>query len=233
MKLLLIGTIVASLFFAVLSFILSKKKSYALVGIILIVLTIFIGGLNVEPTVVGPSKWYLGLDWLLIDLLLMAIIFVPIEMVWPKNYNQARFHEEWRTDLVYFTISHLFIQFFSVAVTTTVTKTFGHFGFQELHEWVQSLPLALELFLAFAVADFCQYWAHRFFHSHTYLWRFHSIHHSTQNMDWLAGSRTHFIDIFVTRCAAFTPLYILVFHHLYSTPISFYGYSCSTHTFKY
>ncbi|RZK57920.1 MAG: sterol desaturase family protein, partial [Pedobacter sp.] len=43
------------------------------------------------------------------------------------------------------------------------------------------------------------------------LWRFHSIHHSTQNMDWLAGSRTHFIDIFFTRAMTFIPLYVLGF----------------------
>jgi len=214
MRMLLIGTIVASLLFAIVSFILSKKKSYAVIAMILIVLTIFIGGLSVEPSVVEKSKWYLGLDWLLLDLLLMAVIFVPIEMVWPKNSNQSRFHEEWRTDLVYFAVSHLFIQFFSVVVTTTVTKTFGSFGLDGLHAWVQSLPFVLELFLAFFVADFCQYWAHRFFHSYAYFWRFHSVHHSTQNMDWLAGSRTHFIDIFVTRCAAFAPLYVFGFSPL-------------------
>ena len=110
MKGLLIATIIASFFFAVLSFILSKKKSYALIGILIIVGTIFIGGFKVQPSVVGDSKWYLGLDWLLLDLLLMAIIFIPIEMVWPKNLKQSRFHEEWKTDLVYFIISHLFIQ---------------------------------------------------------------------------------------------------------------------------
>jgi sterol desaturase/sphingolipid hydroxylase (fatty acid hydroxylase superfamily) len=214
MKFLLIGTIIASFLFAVLSFILSKKKNYALIGMIIIIITIFIGGFSVEPSVVGNSKWYLGLDWLLLDLLLMAIIFIPIEMVWPKNIEQSRFHEEWRTDLVYFVVSHLFIQFFSVVVTATVTKTFGRFGFENQHSWIQNLPFVLELFLAFFVADFCQYWAHRFFHSYAYFWRFHSIHHSTKNMDWLAGSRTHFIDIFVTRCAAFAPLYIFGFSPL-------------------
>jgi sterol desaturase/sphingolipid hydroxylase (fatty acid hydroxylase superfamily) len=214
MKTLLVSTIIASFFFAVLSFILSKKKSYALIGILIIVATIFIGGFKVEPSVVGHSKWYLGLDWLLLDLLLMAIIFIPIEMVWPKNLEQSRFHEEWKTDLVYFIVSHLFIQFFSVIVTSTVTKLFGGFGLDGLHAWVQALPLPLELFLALFAADFFQYWAHRFFHSYAYFWRFHSIHHSTKNMDWLAGSRTHFIDIFVTRCAAFIPLYILGFSPL-------------------
>ncbi|MDZ4665791.1 MAG: sterol desaturase family protein [Bacteroidota bacterium] len=214
MKMLLIGVTVASFLFAVLSFILSHKKSYALIAILIIVGIIFIGGFSVEPSSVEKSKWYLGLDWLLLDLLLMAIIFVPIEMVWPKNKEQARFHDEWRTDLLYFMVSHLFIQFFSVVVTTSVTKTFGNLSLGTFQAWVQSLPFGVELLLAFFVADLCQYWAHRFFHSHEYLWRFHSIHHSTKSMDWLAGSRTHFVDIFVTRCAAFTPLYVFGFSPL-------------------
>ncbi|MFS4418509.1 sterol desaturase family protein [Maribacter sp. 2307ULW6-5] len=61
---------------------------------------------------------------------------------------------------------------------------------------------------------FFQYWAHRIFHSHYFLWRFHSIHHSTENMDWLAGSRTHFIDIFFTRSMSYIPLYVLGFSTL-------------------
>ncbi|MBA3681114.1 MAG: sterol desaturase family protein, partial [Bacteroidetes bacterium] len=97
MEVLLASVIIASLFFAVLSFILSKKKAYALIGILVITTTILIGGFQVEARAVGYSKWHLGLDWLLLDLLLMSIIFIPIEMVWPKNKEQSRFHEEWRT----------------------------------------------------------------------------------------------------------------------------------------
>jgi len=72
----------------------------------------------------------------------------------------------------------------------------------------------IELLFAFVVTDLFQYWAHRFFHSHHYLWRFHSVHHSTKNMDWLAGSRTHFVDIFVTRSMAFIPLYVFGFSEI-------------------
>ena len=214
MEVLLTSVIIASFFFAALSFILSKKKVYALIGMLIITITILMGGFTVQASAVGHSKWHLGLDWLLLDLLLMAVIFVPIEMVWPKNKDQSRFHEEWRTDLVYFVISHLLIQFFGVIINAPVIAVFGGMGLSGLHTWVQNLPFALELFLAFFVTDFCQYWAHRFFHSHVYLWRFHSIHHSTKNMDWLAGSRTHFVDICVTRCAAFLPLYVFGFSPL-------------------
>lgn len=211
MVVLLTATIIASFFFAVLSFMLSQKKSWALTGLIIATLAIVIGGFNVQGRSVDKTSWHLGLDWLLLDLLLMAVIFVPIEMVWPKNKEQTKFHEEWRTDLVYFVVSHLFVQFFGVITQKPATLFFGWMGLSGLHTWVQSLPFVLELLLAFFITDFFQYWAHRFFHTHTYLWRFHSVHHSTKNMDWLAGSRTHFIDIFFTRAITFIPLYVLGF----------------------
>jgi sterol desaturase/sphingolipid hydroxylase (fatty acid hydroxylase superfamily) len=211
MKVLLVATIIASFFFALLSFILSRKKSYAAPGIIIAALAIIVGGFNVTGRAVSKTSWHLGLDWLLLDLLLMVAIFVPIELAFPKNRVQSKFHEEWRTDLVYFVISHLFIQFFGAITQRPATLLFGKLNLAALHHWVQSLPYVAGLLLAFLVADFFQYWTHRFFHSHAYLWRFHSVHHSTVNMDWLAGSRTHFVDIFVTRSMAFIPLYVFGF----------------------
>ncbi|HEV7231417.1 MAG TPA: sterol desaturase family protein [Bacteroidia bacterium] len=211
MEKLLTCVIIASFFFAVLSFILSKKKSYAVIGMLISTLTILLGGFQVKASVVGQSSWHLGLDWLLLDLLLMALIFVPIEMLWPKNREQTRFHEEWRTDLVYFVIGHLFIQFFGILISAPAIAIFGRMGLTGLHTWVQHLPFVVALFFVFVITDLFQYWTHRFFHSHVFLWRFHSVHHSTQNMDWLAGSRTHFVDVVVTRCAVFLPLYVLGF----------------------
>lgn len=211
MATLLTATIIASFFFAVLSIILHHKKTLALTGLLISTAAIIIGGFDVEGRAVNKTSWHLGLDWLLLDLLLMAIIFVPIEMVWPKNKGQSKFHDEWRTDLVYFVVSHLFIQFFAVITQKPATIFFGWMGLSSIHTFVQSLPFAAELFLAFFVTDLFQYWVHRFFHTHRYMWRFHSVHHSTKNMDWLAGSRMHFIDIFVTRAFAFIPLYVLGF----------------------
>lgn len=211
MKILLTAVIIASLFFAVVSFMLSKKKKWALIGIVFCILTIVLGGFDVDPRAVGETKYHLGLDWLLLDLFLMAIIFVPIEMVFPKRKEQKTFHEEWRTDLVYFVVSHLLVQFFGVITQKPATLFFGWMGLSGLHQAVQSLPFIVELLFAFFITDLFQYWTHRFFHNHSFLWRFHSIHHSTENMDWLAGSRTHFVDIFVTRSMAFVPLYIFGF----------------------
>ncbi len=214
MKAILMGVIIASFFFAVLSFLLSKKKQLAVIGILFSALSIALGGFDVQPRSVDKTLWHLGLDWLLIDLLLLSVIFIPIEMAFPKNKNQSRFHEEWRTDLVYFVISHLFVQFFGVITQAPAKLLFGHVGLDKVHAWVHSLPFVVEFLLALLVTDLFQYWAHRIFHSHVYLWRFHSVHHSTRAMDWLAGSRTHFVDIFVTRSISFLPLYICGFSEI-------------------
>lgn len=212
-KLMFIG-IIASFAFALLSFMLSRNKKYAVIALILCTMAIVLGGFNVEGRSVEKLNWSIGLDWLILDLLLMAIIFVPIELVFPKNKNQSKFHPEWKTDLIYFTISHLFIQFFGVITKKPAVAFFGWLDLGSVHEWAQGLPFIIELLLALILVDLFQYAAHRFFHSHNYLWRFHAVHHSTQHMDWLAGSRTHFVDIFVTRSMSFIPLYVMGFSSL-------------------
>ena len=211
METLMAGGIVAAFFFALLSLILSKRVKWALIGSGIAGVAILLGAFTVEGRAVEKTSWHFGLDWMLLDLLLMVAIFIPLELFFPKNKSQNKFHEEWRTDLMYFVISHLFIQFFGIVTQKPAVLFFGWIGLDKVHEWVQGLPFLLALLLAFFTTDLFQYWAHRLFHTRVYLWRFHSIHHSTKSMDWLAGSRTHFMDIFFTRAMTFIPLYILGF----------------------
>ncbi len=211
---LVLGGIIATFLFGLISILFNKNKKNAAIGITLGVLTIVLGGFSVEGRTVQHMEWSIGLDWLILDLLIMALLFVPIELAFPKHKFQSKFHDEWRTDLVYFGISHLAIQLFGVITKKPAVAFFGWMNLDQVHLWVSELPFVVELFLALLITDLFQYWAHRFFHSHHYLWRFHSIHHSTQNMDWLAGSRTHFIDIFFTRSVSYIPLYVLGFSTL-------------------
>ena len=208
MKTLLMGGIVASFLFATVSFMLSRRKRLPLLGIGLATAAVVLGGFAVQARAVQATSWHLGLDWLVLDLLLMSVIFVPIELAFPQNLRQSRFHAEWRTDLVYFAVSHLFVQFFGVITQAPARLLFGSLGLAPLQSWVHGLPLLLALPLALFLTDLFQYATHRLFHAHVYLWRFHSVHHSTQAMDWLAGSRTHFVDIFATRAISFIPLYV-------------------------
>ena len=42
-----------------------------------------------------------------------------------------------------------------------------------------------------------------------FLWRFHAVHHSAEEIDWLVNSRAHPIDMVFTRVCGMVPLYLL------------------------
>jgi lathosterol oxidase len=84
-------------------------------------------------------------------------------------------------------------------------------GLDGLHGWVQGIWFIPQLFLALFVSDLFQWTDHYFFHKTPFLWRFHAVHHSTKDIDWLAGSRTHFVDLIVVRSVSFLPLYVCGF----------------------
>ena len=41
------------------------------------------------------------------------------------------------------------------------------------------------------------------------LWPIHAVHHSIEDLDWLAGSRGHFLQVFSERAMVMIPLYLL------------------------
>ncbi len=78
-----------------------------------------------------------------------------------------------------------------------------------LQQSIQSIPLLLQVALIIICADFVLYWEHRVYHEVSWLWPVHAVHHSVENLDWLAGSRGHFIQVFSERAMVMVPLYLL------------------------
>lgn len=77
--------------------------------------------------------------------------------------------------------------------------------------FVGTLPLVLAVPQLLLAADFTQYWVHRMFHAAPLLWPFRAIHHSIEEMAWLAGSRLHLVDVIVTRGLTYVPFFVLGF----------------------
>jgi sterol desaturase/sphingolipid hydroxylase (fatty acid hydroxylase superfamily) len=53
------------------------------------------------------------------------------------------------------------------------------------------------------------YWGHRWSHEIPFLWRFHSIHHSAGEVDFLVNTRAHPLDMVFGRFCGLVPLYVL------------------------
>lgn len=59
-------------------------------------------------------------------------------------------------------------------------------------------PAIVPAILALVVADFVDYWSHRFRHV-SFLWPMHAVHHSDTQMHYLTWYRAHFIEMIVIQ----------------------------------
>jgi sterol desaturase/sphingolipid hydroxylase (fatty acid hydroxylase superfamily) len=212
MRLLIQAVIVAAIVFGVASAVLRRKKMLGLTGMSLALLATLLGGASVpinETLHTGPA---IGLDWFLLDMLLMTLIFSPIEVLWPAYRKQSVFRDEWLLDIGYFLSTHLPIQITSFLILLPATELTRVLGIPSLLEATGRLPWLVQFFLAILVADLCEYFIHRLFHTVPFLWRFHAIHHSSKSLDWIAGSRSHLVDDVIVRAFMLIPM-MFVFPH--------------------
>ena len=202
--------LIAGFFLGTLSIVLRKNKVLGFLALACVLLATVLGGSSAQDRLHLHSDVYLGLDWFLLNLILMGIVFVPIERLLGQR-EQPIFRYEWREDLLYFLISSLLVQvltFLSLAPAFTVLKHTDWGGFRRA---VASQPLVLQFVEIMFLTDLAQYWVHRAFHRFPFLWNFHAIHHSSQAMDWLASSRMHFVEIVCLRGCTVIPMYVLGF----------------------
>jgi sterol desaturase/sphingolipid hydroxylase (fatty acid hydroxylase superfamily) len=128
-----------------------------------------------------------------------ALVIIALEGRWP--YDPQRF---WRRGLGVDLIGYALVQsaVLSVviqglvrgldAVTGASTAASGH-------GLVSGWPFAAQLALFVVTHDFYIYWFHRAQHNVPWLWRLHEAHHSAREVDWIAGSRSHALEIVINQ----------------------------------
>jgi sterol desaturase/sphingolipid hydroxylase (fatty acid hydroxylase superfamily) len=72
------------------------------------------------------------------------------------------------------------------------------------------LPVWFQAAAILVLGDFTGYWMHRWFHGRR-MWRFHAIHHSSTDLDWLSSVRLHPVNDAVMRIATTIPVLALGF----------------------
>jgi len=145
-------------------------------------------------------------------------VLVPIALLWPlerffpANPAQPFWRRDSRLDVFYW----LSVPVLRGALTALVAipvlilgldseQDLAH-GFGPIAEqpgWLQ----ALEFVVLF---DLICYWVHRTFHN-SRLWKFHAVHHSSLQLDWLSTVRHHPVNEVAMRIGQSLPMLLLGF----------------------
>jgi sterol desaturase/sphingolipid hydroxylase (fatty acid hydroxylase superfamily) len=145
-----------------------------------------------------------------IGLVVVAVLFVPLERLVPLH-RQRVLRPGWRTDVVHFladqvlVLAGIAVAVLSVGIAARVVVRVG------VRDAIGAWPWLVQLVVALLVAEVGAYWGHRAAHEVPLLWRFHAIHHSSEQLDWLASARVHPIDTAFIRSCAVVPLFALGF----------------------
>jgi sterol desaturase/sphingolipid hydroxylase (fatty acid hydroxylase superfamily) len=208
----LLATVIGLAFvLGLLSALLRRRKVLGFTGMGLALLASLAGGSSVPVEAVPGTSVGLGLDWFLLNLLLLALIFVPMERLFPQRSSQSTFRPGWTTDMMHFLVSHLIVQISAWLTLAPASAAVRWLLWPDLHATVAALPFIVQFGAIVVIADLGEYVIHRAFHRVPWLWRFHAIHHSSESIDWLAGSRLHLVDVVITRGFTFAPIALLGF----------------------
>jgi lathosterol oxidase len=190
---------------------LRRRKVLGATGLALALTATLLGGGDVPIESRFDQRFTVGLDWFVLNLLLLALVFVPLERAFPRRAEQTTFRFGWATDGVHFLASHLAVQALTFATLLPATTLVRVWQPAALVPAIRGQPLWVQLLEIVLVTDLTQYWVHRAFHRVPWLWRFHAVHHSSRALDWLAGSRLHLVDAVATRGIVMIPVLLLGF----------------------
>ncbi|MEI6871137.1 MAG: sterol desaturase family protein [Verrucomicrobiota bacterium] len=153
----------------------------------------------------------------LITLLVLGTFFFLLESAVGKARPQRILRGGFRLDIIYWFIAPMLKVLTRMAliipasvlillgVTTPEVLKAGHYlGFGPLSQqplWLQAVQIVF-------LVDLSGYWIHRLFHT-GHWWPFHSIHHSSESVDWLAAVRVHPVNELLDKIAQVTPVLLL------------------------
>ncbi len=159
---------------------------------------------------IGPhlQQLLIGVFRVSLWLMILVVIFVPLERLFAVH-PQKFLRKGMGVDLGYYFLS-------SLLPAVLLSVPLGMLAWV-VHRTVPggllavtaALPLWARVLGGLVAGETGYYWGHRWSHEVPYLWRFHSIHHSAEHVDFLVNTRAHPVDMVFGRFCGLVPMYVL------------------------
>lgn len=172
-------------------------------------------------------------------LLLVSAFFFALEIFAPWREKQSKFRKDFWLDFFYMFFNFfLFSLIIYAAASKVIVQLLNNAIFNvtafdlQASNPMQSWPMWAVLLTGFVVRDFVQWWIHRLLHRVAFLWEFHKVHHSVEQMGFAAHLRYHWMENVVYRTLEYIPLALLgiglydfFIIHIFTLAVGHYNHS--------
>ncbi len=156
-----------------------------------------IAGLSETFIILVPALFFLG------------IAFSALSSRWACNPGKPWWrYDGLRTDVAYWFVIPLMTRYLRVGLLiVAVALLFGIHSeaglivfFQHGRGPLAHLPFWAQIVVFLIASDAMLYWVHRAFHGGL-LWKFHAVHHSSEDLDWISAARFHPVNLLLGAIA--------------------------------
>ncbi|MEE8583306.1 MAG: sterol desaturase family protein [Acidobacteriota bacterium] len=147
----------------------------------------------------------------------VSAFFFLLELATPWRKDQPKFRKDFWLDFFYmffnfFLFSLIFYNAASDVAVNLFKDFLGLFGIRNLVAvQIDSWPVWAQLLTLFLARDFIHWNVHRLLHRVSFLWKFHQVHHSVEQMGFAAHLRFHWMENVVYRSIEYLPLAMIGF----------------------
>lgn len=150
-------------------------------------------------------------------LLAISLLIWLLEIVFPWRKDQPLIRQDFWIDgfyllFNYFLFSLIVYNALSMVGVELFSDFLGLFGITNIVAIkINTLPTWAQLLIIFIFSDFMQWNIHRLLHRVPWMWEFHKVHHSVNEMGFAALLRFHFMENIIYRTLQYIPLAMIGF----------------------
>jgi sterol desaturase/sphingolipid hydroxylase (fatty acid hydroxylase superfamily) len=143
-------------------------------------------------------------------LLVVSVLCLILERIRPWRRQQKLVRRQFAQDL--------FWLFFNGHYTGVLVASMAAFLFAwavpaidrvKALNLIAGQPLLVQFVVFFLLKDFLEWAVHNLLHRVSWLWEFHKVHHTIEELDWIGNFRFHWMEVVVYQSLTYLPLIVL------------------------
>ncbi len=135
-----------------------------------------------------------------------SLTIISLERLFPYKKGQKFFREGFFQDFIFYSLAQNFLMGLFISYLTQFMDDITTLSRLRI---ISGFSVWTQIIFFFVIHDFYIYWFHKYQHKSKIFWRIHEAHHSNTDVDWLAGSKSHMLEILINQTVEFAPVVLL------------------------
>ncbi|NKB65864.1 MAG: hypothetical protein GKR89_02270 [Candidatus Latescibacteria bacterium] len=146
-------------------------------------------------------------------LLTISLFCFALERAIPWRRQQKALRRQFAQDLFWLVFNGhyagILIAFIAGWLIDQSGRLIGGWPWSVDLQWLSSTPLWIQFAVFLVFKDLLEYGVHNLLHRVPWMWQFHKLHHSIEELDWIGNMRFHWMEIVLYKSLTYLPLVVL------------------------